>query len=281
MWKAWGKCKRRSWSIIRKGLYMSIADSNSEKNQTIKEKFVDREVFGNISSLMERIIKCEKKEVSIERDILGSMTTLMEDIIKSGRKDGSAEREVLERTGALMESIKEDKDCELFTEIENLYKYRIDIPEMKDMKVHEKVKSCRSDVLETERERVVKEIKEKIAELKGEENFSEMILADGEISEETNRVNQADIDERIAELESCLPGIENASGEMQEVCEWIHVSNFLHDRLQENGFPVWNDGNVYVWGRTSTGQAVLFDDVISEICNDMEILEGQKNEWKI
>ena len=181
---------------------MSIADSDSEKNQTIKEKFVDREVFGNISSLMERIIKCEKKEVSIERDILGSMTTLMEDIIKSGRKDGSAEREILDRTGALMDSIKGDKDCELFAEIENLYKYRIDIPEIKDLKVHEKVKSSRSDVLETERERLVKEIREKIAELKGEENFSEMTLADGEITEETNKVNQADIDERIAELEN-------------------------------------------------------------------------------
>ncbi len=108
-----------------------------------------------------------------------------------------------------------------------------------------------------------------------------MILADGEISEETNKVNQTDIDERIAELENCLPGIENASGEMQEILEWIHVSNFLHDRLREKEHPVWNDGNVYVWGRTSTGQAILFDDVISEICKDMEIFEGQKNEWKI
>jgi len=260
---------------------MSIADSNSEKNQTIKEKFVDREVFGNISSLMERIIKCEKKEVSIERDILGSMTTLMEDIIKSGRKDGSAEREILDRTGALMDSIKGDKDCELFAEIENLYKYRIDIPEIKNLKVHEKVTSSRSDVLETERERLVKEIREKIAELKGEENFSEMILADGEITEETNKVNQVDIDDRIVEMENYLPGIENARAEMQEICEWIHVSNSLHDRLREKGHPVWNDGTVYVWGRTSMGQAVFFDDVISEICNDMEIFEGQKDEWKI
>lgn len=260
---------------------MSVTDYSSEKNQTIKERFVDREVFGNISSLMERIIRCEKKEVSIERDILGSMTTLMEDIIKSGRKDGSAEREILERTGALMESIKGDKNCELFEEIENLYKYRIDIPEIKDLKVHEKVTLCRGDVLETERESIIKEIMEKIAELKGEENFSEMILADGEISEETNKVNQADIDKRIAELESCLPGIENAKAEMQEICEWIHVSNYLHDRLWGKGHPVWNDGNVYVWGRTSTGQAVLFDDVISEICKEMEIFEGQKNEWKL
>jgi hypothetical protein len=260
---------------------MSVTDYNSEKNQTIKERFVDREVFGDISSLMERIIKCEEKEVSIEGDILGSMTTLMEDIIKSGRKDGSAEKEVLDHTGALMESIKENKNCELYNEIENLYKYRIDIPETKDLKVHEKVKLSRGDVLETEREKIVKEIREKIAELKGEEDFSEMILADGEISEETNRVNQADIDDRIAELENCLPGIENAKGEMQEICEWIHVSNLLHDRLREKGHPVWDDDKVYVWGRTTTGQAILFDDVISGICNDMEIFEGQKNEWKV
>ncbi len=260
---------------------MSITDYNSEKNQTIKEKFVDREVFGCVSSLMERIVKCEKKEVAIERDILGSMTTLMEDIIKSGRKDGSAEREILERTSALMESIKGDKSCEIFDEIENLYKYRIDVPEINNLKVHETVKLCRSDVLKTERERIVQEIREKISELKGEENFSEMILADGEISEETNKINQTDIDKRILELENCLPGIEDARGEMQEIFEWIHVSNWLHDRLREKGHPVWNDGKVYVWGRTTTGQAVFFDDVITEICNDMEILEDQKNEWKI
>ncbi len=211
---------------------MSFEDYSSEKNQAIKEKFVDREVFGNISSIMERIIKCEKKEVSIEQDILGAMTTLMEDVIKSGRKDGSAERDILGRTGSLMESIKGDRNCELFEEVENLYKYRIDVPEIKDLKVHEKITFFRGDALETEKERVIKEIREKIAELKGEENFSEMILADGEISEETNRVNQADIDDRIAELESCLPGIENSKGEMQEICEWIHVSNFLHDKLR-------------------------------------------------
>ena len=67
---------------------------------------------------------------------------------------------------------------------------------------------------------------------------------------------------------------------MQEICEWVHVSAFLHDRLREKGHPVWNDDKVYVWGRTSAGQAILFDDVISEICSDMEIFEGQKTNGK-
>jgi len=35
---------------------MSIKDNNSLKNQTIKERFVDKEVFGRISSLMETMI---------------------------------------------------------------------------------------------------------------------------------------------------------------------------------------------------------------------------------
>ncbi len=260
---------------------MSIEDYNSAKNQTIKERFVDKEVFGCISSLMERIVKYEKKEISIEKDVLGSITTLMEDIIKSGRKDGTAERAVLERTGKLMESIKGGKNCEIYEEIENLYKYSIDIPDIQNLIIHEKISSCREDVLEKERERLIKELREKIGELKGEENFSKMVLEDEEISEETNKENQVHIDERIAELENYLTGIENARGEMRKISEWMHVSNWLHDSLLEKGEPVWNDGQVYVWGRTSTGQAVLFDDVITEICSDMEILEGQKKEWKI
>ncbi len=260
---------------------MSIREYNSENNLAIKEKFADKEVFGCVSSLMERIIKCEMKEISIERDILWSITTVMEDIIKSGRKDGSAEREILERTGALMESIKSEKKCEIFREVENLYKYRIDFPDIENLKIHEAVKPCRGYILEAERIKIINDIKERVGVLKGEESFSELTLEDGEISEETNKENQVHLDARIAELESYLPGIENASGEQQKIYEWMHVSNWLHDRLREKWVPVWNDGRVYLWGRTSTGQAILFDNVISEICNDMEILEGQKNEWKI
>lgn len=260
---------------------MSNEDYNSAKNQTIKEKFVDREVFGCISSLMEKIIKYEKKEISIERDVLGSLTVLMEDIIKSGRKDGSAEIEVLERTGKLMESIKGDKNCEIFEDIKNLYKYSLDIPDIKNLKIHEKIGSCREEVLGKKREKLINELREKIGELKGEENFSKMMLEDEEISEETNKENQVHMDERIVELENYLTGIENVSGEMRKISEWIHVSAMLHDRLLEKGEPVWNDGHVYVWGRTRAGQEVLSDEVISEICSDMEILEGQKNEWKM
>ncbi len=59
----------------QKGGVMSIRDYNSENNQAIKEKFVDKEVFGSVSSLMERIVKCEMKEISIERGFLCGMMT--------------------------------------------------------------------------------------------------------------------------------------------------------------------------------------------------------------
>ncbi len=260
---------------------MSTNIYESTKSQTIKERFVEREVFGTISSVMERIFKDEKKELSIERDVLGFISSLMEDLIKSGRKDRSAEREILERTRTLIESIKSDESCEIVGEIENLHKYKIKIPDLHNLKIHEKIRSSKEVVLNRDREKTIDDIKEKIGELKGEENFSKLMLADEEISEETSKRNQEHIDERVAELEHYLSEIEIAKGKQQKIEEWLHVSNLLHDKLQEKGEPVWNDGQVYVWGRCSSEKTVASDVVISEICSDMGILEGQNNEWKI
>ncbi|GJQ59574.1 MAG: hypothetical protein D8M57_10365 [Candidatus Scalindua sp. AMX11] len=260
---------------------MSAGDNKSAKSQAIKERFVEREVFGSISSVMERIFKDEKKELSIERDVLGFISLLMENLIKSGRKDRAAEREILERTRALIESIKSNESCEIVGEVENLYKYKIKIPDLHNLKIDEKIRSSKEVVLKTGREKAMKEIKEKIGELKGEENFSTLMLADEEISEETNKKNRDHIDERIEELQNYLSDIEKGKGKQQKISEWLHVSNLLHDNLQKKGEPVWNDGQVYVWGRCSTEKAVTSEEVISDICSDMKILEGQENEWRI
>lgn len=260
---------------------MSIQDYNSTKSQAIKERFVEKEVFGCISTLMERVIRCERKDLFIEREVLGGIVTLMEKIIKNDQKERFVEKEILRGTSTLMETVKGDKECELFEETENLYRYNLVIPDIKNLKVHEKVLSCSGGVLESKREKVIKEIKEKIAELKGEENVSELMLEEEEISDETNKTNQSHMDARIGELQSYLADIENAKREQREIFDWLHISSRLHDKLREKGEPVWNDGQVYAWGRTSTGHAISFDDVISEICADMEILEGQKNEWKV
>jgi len=62
---------------------------------------------------------------------------------------------------------------------------------------------------------------------------------------------------------------------------WI-VSDYLAKKLEEQGEMVTYDlFGLTVWGRCTTGQAILLDYVISRICEDMEILEGQKHEWEV
>jgi len=67
--------------------------------------------------------------------------------------------------------------------------------------------------------------------------------------------------------------------ETQEIYEWWAVSSYLADKLKAYGQPICDTGSCHVWGRTCTGQAILLDGVISRICSDMEILDGQSNSW--
>ena len=60
---------------------------------------------------------------------------------------------------------------------------------------------------------------------------------------------------------------------------WI-VSDYLADKLEEYGEKVLRAFfGMTIWCRTTTGQAILLDGVISKICAEMEILEGQKYDW--
>lgn len=65
----------------------------------------------------------------------------------------------------------------------------------------------------------------------------------------------------------------------QEIYEWWMCDSWLIDKLADLGHPVIRDQGI--WGRCTTGQAILLDFAISKICEDMEILEGQKIEWKV
>ncbi len=66
----------------------------------------------------------------------------------------------------------------------------------------------------------------------------------------------------------------------QEILEWWIVSDWLAGKLSDKGEPVLEWGNNWFWGRTCSGQAILLDGVISGIAEEMEILEGQKNDWR-
>ena len=81
------------------------------------------------------------------------------------------------------------------------------------------------------------------------------------------------------EAKSCCD--KDIEQEPQEILEWWIVTEYLYNKLKEKGQPVLEWGNNCYWGRTCSGQAISLDGVITVICKDMEILEGQANEWKL
>lgn len=74
---------------------------------------------------------------------------------------------------------------------------------------------------------------------------------------------------------------ENSGENHREILEHWSVSEYLHDAIIKHGGCAGEINNTYIWGRESSGQAILLDGIISRICQEMEILEGQKNEWKM
>lgn len=65
-----------------------------------------------------------------------------------------------------------------------------------------------------------------------------------------------------------------------DVYEHWAVDNWMAARLKEHGEIVGDFFDFKVWGRCCTGQAIQLDSVIGSICAAMQILAGQKHEWK-
>lgn len=65
-----------------------------------------------------------------------------------------------------------------------------------------------------------------------------------------------------------------------DVYEHYSITEYLGRKLKEHGEVVEEYFNMTVWGRTCTGQAVMMDYVMGQICEDEKILEGQELEWK-
>lgn len=84
---------------------------------------------------------------------------------------------------------------------------------------------------------------------------------------------------QIQQINNEIEELENLESEPQEIFEWWAISDYLFDRLKEQGQCVVDAGSCYVWGRCTIGQAILLDGCISRICANMEILKGQTNSW--
>ncbi len=57
--------------------------------------------------------------------------------------------------------------------------------------------------------------------------------------------------------------------EPKEIYEWWKVSGWLLEKMAEKGEPVIRDFNL--WGRTTTGQSIVLDSVITDIQQETEI----------
>jgi len=82
-----------------------------------------------------------------------------------------------------------------------------------------------------------------------------------------------EIDSDTGVCEECF------ESEPAEIFEWWLVSEYLYKELKNRKQPVMTDGQCFWWGRCTTGQGILLDAVITDICADMEILEGQTHDW--
>lgn len=96
--------------------------------------------------------------------------------------------------------------------------------------------------------------------------------------EKYNDVDDPELFINTAVYEGYVPEPEAIYSEPYEF--WI-VSEWFGEKLKEQGGIVEDFMGFTIWGRETTGQAILLDGIISRIAEDMEILEGQANEWKV
>jgi hypothetical protein len=78
-------------------------------------------------------------------------------------------------------------------------------------------------------------------------------------------------------IQSDIDFLENLDSEYRDVFEWWVVSSWFAEELKKQGEVIIEGENI--WGRSTTGQAILLDSVVSLICEGIEILDGMKNSW--
>ncbi len=81
------------------------------------------------------------------------------------------------------------------------------------------------------------------------------------------------VSDQLEEIQDELSEIEDLDSDYIEIYEWWAVSQWLAEKLEEKGEIIAYAGRTCIWGRRTTGQAILLDYIISEICNDLDLLK--------
>ena len=139
---------------------------------------------------------------------------------------------------------------------------------------------CRYEVVEED----FNPLTYKVFDFLRNEDAGKLYASEEEAQEAADALNGEDW-ERTGHCLHVCPSCGHAQGEEfaqeeNEIYEYWLVSDFLGKKLAAHGEPVLDCGYMgYVWGRTRTGQAIACDWVIERICEEMEILHGQKLAW--
>ena len=215
-------------------------DFDSCTNQRIKDKFVDRQINVCVTSITEFIIKVTSEGMPY-MDIENEAPFTYNDI-ENQYVDNTDE---LEELNDKLEELESQKD-----------------------ELEEKL-----DELESELENTREEFEDEPQRVELRDDISSI---EKEIQTINTSLDVLSLD--IEELEDKISDLESEDGDFKEVYEWWDVSGWLCDKLQGYGEVVIP--HMGYWGRQTTGQSISLDYVISKICYNMEILEGQERSWE-
>jgi hypothetical protein len=116
---------------------------------------------------------------------------------------------------------------------------------------------------------------ERIEEARAEIEALEERMSEADENEDMDLYN--DLYAKQSSIEDFISELEDLETEPAEIFEWWDVSGWFANRLEAYGECILDGG---IWGRCTTGQAILLDHVITKIAFDMGILEGQENSWE-
>ena len=220
---------------------------DSYTNQKIVSRFVSEEINVCVTSVAEFIIKVTSEGMPY-MDIESEAPFTYNDI----------ENQYVDNTDEIDE-LQEQVD-EMQEKLDELQEKRDELEEQLD-EIRDEYESdpAHSELLRdiSECEYEIKTLEDKIDKLE-------------------NKIDK--LDDKISELDDKISELQTEDGDFKEVCEWWDVSPWLCNRLEEYGEVVIP--SMGYWGRQTTGQSISLDYVISEICYNMEILEGQERSWE-
>lgn len=220
--------------------FAGFKEMKMENDQRICRMLVDKEVYGNVNSMVEFILMQDSREAPFTWDDITNFYAYPE------HQDGKFYFE------GGTESEKEEYLEDLLDQMEAIDSEIQELDEQIDQ-INEDIDDIRGEFLANKRiDRIrdsINQIKDMIEEL------------------ETKRQELSDFYDEVDALES----------EPQEVFEWWMVSRWLARKLEVMGHPVIVDDEI--WGKCTLGQAIYIDSTIRQIAEDAEILTCQQYQW--